>query len=240
MTKRIFLSLLSACLLLPAMAGASGFSNFPAAVNSDLKPFARDLGGVLGSGLNQTARVLGFSGFDIGVRGVMQFEPEKKNTILKKNNPFGLGFVQAEIGMPYRVDGFIRAGAYDGLALAGGGVRYGIRKVSDQPYYTQVMLVAMGNLAAHRYFYAAHFNSSLMFSVNVPGVSPYFGVGFDSTKLVAQTVTGDPSLAGKKVNVFEPRYTFGLRARLKLSYLALGVTRTHGVTLATAGAGIRF
>ncbi|HCE97109.1 MAG TPA: hypothetical protein DER10_01285 [Elusimicrobia bacterium] len=238
--KKTFLAVCSACLLMSAVASAAAYSNFPNALNSDLKPFARDLGGLLGSGSNQTARALGFSGFDIGVKSVMQFKPENKNTILKKNNPFGLGLIQAEIGMPYRIDGFIRAGAYEGLTVAGGGLRYGIRKVSDTPYYLQVMLIAMGDLAAHKYFYAAHFNSSFMLSVNVPHVAPYFGIGFDNTKLTAQAPNTDPSLMGKTVTVFEPRYTFGLRAKLNLGYLAGGVTYTHGRTLVNAGAGLRF
>ena len=237
--KRIFFSAWFLCLPIPAITAAADYSNFPKALISDLKPFTRDLGGLLGSGSNQTARALGFSGFDIGVKSVMQFEPEKKDTILKKNNPFGMGLIQAEIGMPYRIDGFIRAGAYEGLAVAGGGLRYGIRKVSDAPYYTQVMLIAMGDLAAHKYFYASHFNSSLMFSVNVPYVAPYFGVGFDNTKLTAQNNI-DPALVGKTVTVFEPRYTFGLRTKLNLGYLAAGVTYTHGRTLVNAGAGLRF
>lgn len=238
--RKIFLAACCACLLVSAVVSAADYSNFPNALNSDLKPFARDLGGLLGSGSNQTARALGFAGFDIGVKGVMQFEPDKKNTILKKNNPFGLGLIQAEIGMPYRIDGFIRAGAYEGLAVAGGGLRYGIRKVSDAPYYVQVMFIAMGDLAAHKYFYATHFNSSLMFSVNDPYVTPYFGIGFDNTKLTAQAENTDTSLIGKTVTVFEPRYTFGLRTKFNLGYLAGGVTYTHGRTLVNAGAGLRF
>jgi len=236
--KKIFFLVCCVCSC-AAAAFAADFSRFHNALPADLKPFTRDLGGLLGSGANQTARALGFAGFDIGAKSVMQFEPERKNTILKKNNPFGLGLIQAEIGMPYRIDGFIRAGDYEGLAVAGAGLRYGIRKVSDAPYYLQVMIIAMGNMAAHKYFYASHFNSSLMFSVNVPHVAPYFGVGFDSTRLVAQK-TDDAALTGKTTNILEPRYTFGLRVKLNLGYLACGTTYTHGRTLVNVGAGLRF
>jgi hypothetical protein len=79
-----------------------------------------------------------------------------------------------------------------------------------------------------------------MFSVNVPYVAPYFGAGFDNTKLTAQAQNSDASLIGKTVTVFEPRYTFGLRAKLNLGYLAAGATYTHGRTLVNAGAGLRF
>jgi hypothetical protein len=201
-----------------------------------LKPFARDIGGLLGSGSNQTARPLGFSGFDIGVRGVAQFTPSHGNNVLKKNNVFGMGFVQAEIGMPYRLDGFVRGGAFEGVAVAGGGLRYGLWNVSDEKYRVNAMLVGMGNMAAHKYFSAVHFNTSLVCSLNVPVVSPYIGAGFDFTRLEVQAA----SLAGKKVNVSEPRYTAGLRVKLNLGYLAGGVTYTHDRALVNASAGFRF
>ena len=133
-------------------ASAAGYDGFAAVTASELKPFARDLGGLLGSGANQTARPLGFSGFDVGVRAVGQFNPSHGNGVLKKDNLFGLGLVQAEIGMPYRIDGFVRGGAYEGMAVAGGGLRYGLWNVSDAKYHINAMLVAMGNMAAHRYF----------------------------------------------------------------------------------------
>ena len=218
---------------------AAGYDGFSAASASDLKPFARDLGGLLGSGSNQTARPLGFSGFDVGVRSVAQFNPSHGNRVLKKDNLFGLGLVQAEIGMPYRIDGFVRGGAYEGMAVAGGGLRYGLWNVSDAKYHINAMLVAMGNMAAHRYFYAVHFNTSLVCSLNVPVVSPYIGAGMDFTRLEAQAIS-DPVLSGKQVSVSEPRFTAGLRAKLNLGYIAAGFTYTHDRPLVNASAGFRF
>ena len=223
---------------LPA-ASAAQYDGFQAVTAASLKPFARDIGGLLGSGSNQTARPLGFSGFDIGVRAVEQFNPSSGNTVLKKNSPFGLGFVQAEIGMPYRIDGFVRGGAYEGMAVAGGGLRYGLWNVSDEKYRINAMLVVMGNMATQRYFSAVHFNSSVVCSLNVPVVSPYAGAGFDLTRLEAQAV-GDPALSGKSVSVSEPRYTAGLRAKFKMGYLAGGYTYTHDRGLVNASAGFRF
>lgn len=236
---KTFLAFSCATLLGLSAAGAAEYDGFGAVTASSLKPFARDIGGLLGSGSNQTARPLGFSGFDIGVRGVAQFNPAHGNTVIRKNNIFGLGFVQAEIGMPYRVDGFVRGGAYEGLAVAGGGLRYGLWNVSDEKYRVNAMLVAMGNMAAHRYFYAVHFNSSLVCSLNVPAVSPYIGAGFDFTRLEAQAIS-DPALSGKRVSVSEPRFTAGLRAKLNLGYIAGGITYTHGRSLVNASAGFRF
>ncbi|MCM2267596.1 MAG: hypothetical protein NDI60_07470 [Elusimicrobiales bacterium] len=220
-------------------ASAAEYDGFSAVTAAALKPFARDLGGLLGSGSNQTARPLGFSGFDVGVRAAAQLKPSHGNNVLKKNSLFGLGLVQAEIGMPYRVDGFVRGGAYEGLAVAGGGLRYGLWNVSDEKYHINAMLTAMGNMAAHRYFYAVHFNTSLVCSLNVPVVSPYIGAGMDFTRLEAQAI-GDPALSGKRVSVAEPRFTAGLRAKLNLGYIAAGFTYTHDRALVNASAGFRF
>ncbi len=237
--KNALLSCLCSALLGAAPAAAAGYDGFNAIGPDGLKPFARDLGGLLGSGANQTARPLGFSGFDIGVRAAAQFTPSHGNNALKKDNMFGAGFIQAEIGMPYRIDGFVRGGAHEGLAVAGGGLRYGLWNVSDEKYHINAMLNLMGNMASHRYFYAVHFNTSLVCSMNVPVLSPYIGAGFDFTRLEAQIVA-DPSLSGKRVSVSEPRFTAGLRARLKLGYIAGGFTYTHDRPLVNASAGFRF
>ena len=97
----------------------------------------------------------------------------------------------------------------------------------------------MANLATHKYFYAVHFNAGLVCSVNVPVLSPFVGVGFDSTRLGAQSIA-DTTLNGKEVSVFEPRYVAGLRARIKLAYIAGGATYTHDRMLYNASLGVRF
>ncbi len=238
MTKTALLFVFAALCLAPR-AGAAGYDAFKTADEAALKPFARDIGALLGSGSNQTARPLGFSGFDIGVRAAAQFNPARGDTVLKKNNTFGLGLVQAEIGMPYRVDGFVRGGVYEGLAVAGGGLRYGLWNVSDEKNKINAMITGMADMAVHRYFSALHFSTSLVCSMNVPVVAPYVGVGFDFTRLEAQ-VNDDPSIAGKKVSVSEPRFTAGVRAKINLGYLGCGVTYTNERMLAGASAGFRF
>lgn len=219
----------------PSRAFAADFDGFRNAVPSDLKPFARDLGGLLGSGLNQTARPLGFSGFDFGVRAVAQFNPSRGDNVLKKDNAFGYGVVQAEIGMPYRIDGFVRGGAFEGMTVAGGGLRYGLWNVSDEKYKINAMLIGMANMATNQYFYAVHFNTTLLASLNVPVVSPFLGAGFDFTRLTAQSST-----LSDKVSVSEPRYTAGVRLKLNLGYIAAGETYTHDRMLTNASAGFRF
>lgn len=237
MIKKLLLGFaLAAGMLGPACAGSGIYADFPRAAAADLKPFARDLGGLLGSGTNQTARVLGFGGFDASARAVMQFEPEKKNGILKQNKPFGLGWVQAEIGMPFRIDGFIKAGAFDNIALAGGGLKYGLTQPQKK---VQAMLIATGNVAAHKFFYATHFATGLVISMNLPVIAPYLGVSLDNTRLTVQSNL-DPSLVDKRVSVLEPRYTAGFRATFwNYGYISGGYTYTHGQSLVNAGLGLR-
>jgi len=220
-----------------AYADSGRYGDFQHASLSDLKPFARDLGGLLGSGTNQTARVLGFGGFDLSGRTVVQFEPESGDGILKKNKPFGLGWVQAEIGMPFRIDGFIKAGSFSNLAVTGGGLKYGFTQPQKK---IQAMLVTSGNMAAHKFFYATTFSASLLFSINTPVVAPYFGTGMDNTTLVVQNNLSDPTLVGKRLAVFEPRYTAGFRATfLSYGFISGGYTYTHGRSLVNAGLGLR-
>ncbi|MBI4352282.1 MAG: hypothetical protein HY550_12685 [Elusimicrobia bacterium] len=238
MVKKLITASFVALLCLSA-ASAADYGNFGDITPASLKPFARDLGGLLGSGTNQTARPLGFAGFDIGVRGAAQFRPSYGNTVLRKNELFGLGLVQAEIGMPYRIDGFVRGGAFEGIAVAGGGLRYGLWNLSDEKYKVNAMLVGMANMATHRYFYALHFNTALVVSVNAPVAAPYLGVAYDFTRLKAQAVS-DASLVGKRVSVSAARFTAGLRVKIKLGYLAGGVTYTHDRALVNASAGFRF
>ena len=65
---------------------------------------------------------------------VMNFQ-----AILRNNgvHAFGLPWVQAEIGMPFKIDGFVRGISYQGLTIAGGGLRYSLRKVADMPWAPQ-------------------------------------------------------------------------------------------------------
>jgi hypothetical protein len=220
-----------------AMASAADFDGFRNVTDvSVMKPFARDLGGLLGSGTNQTARPLGFSGFDFGVRAVAQFNPSHGDTVLKTDNTFGLGFVQAEIGMPYRIDGFVRGGSFEGLTVAGGGLRYGLWNVSDEKYKINAMLVGMADMATNPYFYAVHFNTSVLFSINVPVLAPFFGAGYDFTRLQSEVA----ALSNKSVSVSDPRFQAGLRLKLGLGYFAAGETYTHDRLLTNASAGFRF
>ncbi|MBO4555540.1 MAG: hypothetical protein J5706_02180 [Elusimicrobiales bacterium] len=222
---------------MPAEAGY--YDNFRFASKDAIKPFARDIGSMLGTGTANTARPLGFSGFDIGVHGASMLKPSKSNTVLKDNKAIGFGAVQLEIGMPYRIDGFIRGNEYEGIAAVGGGLRYGLWNVSDENYKVNAAIAVMGNMASATSFYAVHWNATLVMSMNLPVVSPYISAGMDSTYLVAQSME-DALLDDVSVRTTLPRYAAGLRTKFGLAYLSGEAAYTHGQMVLGAGAGLRF
>ncbi|OGS41936.1 MAG: hypothetical protein A2506_03425 [Elusimicrobia bacterium RIFOXYD12_FULL_66_9] len=239
--------LAAACILLlglPVQAGSDQYGGFEQyADEGSLKPFTRDLGGILGSATFHRGRPLGFSGFDVGARFGGQFRPSKGNEILRRKGVrlFGLPWVQAEIGLPFKLDGFIRGISYQGLTIAGGGLRWGIYSASDKPWAPQFLASAVGHSVVHRAFSASHFGANLVFSAGTPFFAPFIGAGFDRTRLVVRSSTLDPALNGREVTTFEGRYTAGILVKpFQFTYLSLAGTLAHGQPGAEAGLGIRF
>lgn len=225
-------------LALSVPARAEGYDDFINVSEAGLKPFARDIGGLLGAASNHTARSLGFSGFDMGFRTAMQLKPSSGNNVLPSEKAFGFNYFQAEIGMPYRIDGFVRAGGDDGLVISAAGLRYGLRAISDQPYYMHAMLEAFGSLAAHKHFYVKHFGSNLRFSMNLKFAALYAGAGFDNTALTVQN--SNFGLADDRVTVAEPRVFAGLKKKVRYGYFSAGYADTHGRGIVEGALGLRF
>jgi len=234
-----FIVLFSLFCLFWSKAYAADFSNFYKADASSLKYFAKDMGTMLGSGGDNTARSLGFSGFDLGYKQYFQLKPDFSNKVFKPKRVVRFGWIQAEIGMPYRIDGFIKASNYDGLAMAGGGLRYGLRQISDKEGYFQFMLVGMSNIAVNQYFCATHFSSMFYVSRNGKYMFPYAGFGFDNTKLRVSK-TEDAQLSGKKVYSLEERCLIGLKIKLRFFYLAIDAAYSHGRNVLLWSGGMRF
>lgn len=239
--------LAAACLILlglPVHASSDQYGGFEQyADEGSLKPFARDLGGILGAATFHSGRSLGFSGFDVGARFGGQFYPSKGDQILRKKGVrlFGLPWVQAEIGLPFKLDGFIRGISYQGLTISGGGVRWGIYSASDKPWAPQILASAVGHSVVHRAFSASHFGANLVCSAGTPLLAPFVGAGFDRTRLVVRASTLDPALNGRAVTTFEGRYTAGMRLNIfQFTYLSLAYTLAHGQSGAEAGLGVRF
>jgi hypothetical protein len=236
-------ALLAAVAAAPAWAEADPYAGFSQSTDAgSLKPFTRDLGGLLGGATFHDGRSLGFSGFDVGVRYSAQFYPSKGDSIMLDNGvkSFGIPWVQAEIGLPFKIDGFIRGISYQGVTVSGGGIRYGLYAPSDKPWTPQVLVSGVGDTVVHQDFSASHFGADLVASIGTPFFLPYAGVGFDRTRLVVRSF-GDPTLNGDSVTTLESRLTAGVRLKpYQFTYVNLAYVLAHGQSGAEAGLGVRF
>jgi hypothetical protein len=208
-----------------------------------LEPFCRDLGGLLGSATYHGGRSLGFSGFDVGARYSVQFAPHPENRILRRRDvkTFMLPWVQAEVGLPFRLDGFVRGISFEGLTIVGGGVRYGLLQPSDKPWTPQLLVSGVAHAVVHQYFSMTHQGGSVVLSAGTPKFTPYIGGGFDRTTLLVRSSTNDPTLNGTQVTTIESRGSVGMQLRpWQFAYLNVAFALLHGRTGAEAGLGIRF
>ncbi len=235
---------LAAVLLSAVSAGAEQFDGFARYADaSSLKPFARDLGGILGSATFQSGRSLGLTGFDLGARFGGQFYPSPGNRIMRNNGvrAFGLPWVQAEVGMIFKLSGFIRGVSFQGLTIAGGGIRYGLYATSDKPWAPQILVSVVGHSVVHEDFSASHFGANIVCSAGTPLWAPYAGVGLDRIHLLVRRSTLDPALNGRAANTLESRFTLGVRLTpYQFTYLSLAATMVHAQAGAEAGLGVRF
>jgi hypothetical protein len=188
--------------------------------------FTKDLGGLIGSGTYTTGRVLGWGGFQIGPRGSMIFKMSqgkgndyqtRQKTALGDRNEVGSVFypwLQADIGLPFRIDGFIRASSYEGMTIAGGGLRWGITRPSEMVGAFQPMLVVSAHSASALDFSATHYNASLVLSMKFKYFVPYVGGGVDYTTLYINEAKQDASLEGTRDYAATARATAGFNFKL--------------------------
>ena len=204
----------------------------------NVRAFTKDLGGLIGSGTYTTGRVLGWGGFQIGPRASMIFKMSeaqgdtyeaRQQTALGEREDVGTvwyPWLQADIGMPFRVDGFIRASSYQGMTIAGGGLRWGITRPNEMLGSFQPMLVISGHSASARDFSATHYNASLVLSMKFKYFVPYIGGGVDYTTLHINRADRDLSLEGSNEYAATARATAGLNFKLP-AYLDLSIAANY-------------
>lgn len=228
MKKFIFLTLL--CLSLNLAAREKPFDGFADYVSKEnLEYFAKDLGGLLGSGTYTTGRVLGWGGFQVGPRVAVVPKLNEKNTALgapEEVDALILPWIQADIGMPWRIDGFIRAGSYDGLTMAGGGFRWGLTRPVENTFSFQSMIVVSAHMAVAESFAAAHYNASLVLSMTTKYFTPYIGGGADAVHLTVKDSAILMAEDDKSVVTYSPRATAGLNIKLPW-YLDLSLAANY-------------
>ena len=224
------------CSILAVPAAASGhWDDFGANVTANnVRAFTQDLGGMIGSGTYTTGRILGWGGFQIGPRAGMLFKMSKgKGTTDAQRNQTALGersevgamfspWIQADIGMPFRIDGFIRASSYQGLTVAGGGLRWGITRPSEELGAFQPMIVLAAHSATAQDFSATHYNANLVLSMKIKYFVPYIGGGVDYTTLHINDALSAPQLEGTNQYVATARATAGFNFKLP-SYMDLSL-----------------
>lgn len=218
------------------------FDNFSTyATAQNVRHFAKDISGLLGSSSFTTGRILGWGGFQLAARGVYMPRPSKHNTAFgtDKAGKF-MPLIQGEIGLPFRLDGFIRATSWDGLTIAGGGLKWGITKPTEILYTFQPMIVIMAQNGVHRDFTITQYSASFALSFKTPYVVPYIGGGVDYAHFTVESAD-EASLVGKREFVTTPKAVAGFNFKLP-SYLdlSLAANYTHYGLGAEASLGVRF
>ena len=245
MTKRIL-----ALLLLVGLAASASATPWGDVVNhatpGAIKPFALDLGGLLGGSAFHSGRSIGFPGFDVGVVAMTQFHPDRDNAILKAtaDHAFGLPLVQAEVGLPFNFDVIAHGVGYGGASIVGGGLRYGLWRTSMLDPLPDISISAFGDKLNQKYFNATHYSVNASVSWALPILHPYAGVGYDITKVTLSptlpSVAG-VSVAGDSATARGTRLTVGLDVSpLPLVHAFAAYSLRHGEPGVDIGVGARF
>lgn len=244
--KKLILAL---CILplLAAGAKADPFSKFKDQIQAlgkaQLKPFAADLGGVLGGNDFHSGSAIGFPGFDAGLAVTLQSKPSPENGLLRaaKVGTFGAALLHVGAALPLiGADVMLRGVSYSNFSIIGGGLRYPLLKSGTVArFIPDVSVAAYYDVIDYKYFKGAHMSLDASASLNIPIVKPYVGVGLDRTKVEVQKVAA--GFDGASGTISKPRYTVGVRfSPLPLLYVYGAYNVLHGQAGYSLGAGAKF
>lgn len=241
--KKLMLSL---CILplLAAGARADAFGDFKKyAADAYLKPFAADLGGLVGGADFSSGRAIGFPGLDAGIDASIQAKPSSSNRILRdaKVTAFGVPLLHAGVALPViGADVILRGVAYSGFSIIGGGLRYPVLKSGTlAKFIPDVSLSAYYDVINYDYFKGSHMSVDASASFDLPIIKPFAGVGLDRTKVEVKNVSA--ALNGASGSASKPRYTLGVRlSPMPLLYVYGACNILHGQNGYSLGAGLKF
>lgn len=207
-------------LLFLNMVMASDYSDFYNITGKDyIKAFVKDLSGLTSSSIFYSARTLGFGGFSVTYKTNYLFKPSVKNKVFEKNKAVNISFLQVETGLPYRIDTFLMAGGNDGYNVIGGGIKYGLKNVTDEKYGINLALFAYSHMGLYKHFYLVSVGSRLALSMKLSNVFiPFIGGGFDSFKFKIKSHS-DPLLVDYAL--YDKIYTATCGVRLKFGWFNL-------------------
>ncbi len=217
--RKVFLFLFALLpLCSPLRSWAGPFNQFSSLIQAQaLKPFALDIGGVLGGAEFDPTAPDGFPGFSLGLVGVAQTAPNSNDIVLKNSGAgaFGLPMVQGTLGLPFHLDVVAHGFSYDGATVLGGGLRYGLFTPSRLLLFLPTVEVsAMGDVINDSAFSMTHLSGDLSAIWRLPIIQPFIGAGFDDTRAtintaqiagldgLAATATGSRLAAGIDITPF--------------------------------------
>lgn len=230
--------------LFASSAHANPLADFQSRVQADLiKPFALDLGGILGGASAHTGRALGMPGFWAGVVGSVQTRPDKDDRILRDVGvkAFGVPMIEVGVGLPLKIDVIVHGvKAYD-ATIFGGGLRYGLYKTGlVTTFLPNVSVSAFGDKVNHKYFNATHGALNAVATWNLPIVKPFFLAGYDMTKVTVGTAL-IPGVSGLSATARGSRFSAGVDVHpLPLISLRGAYTLRHGIPGFDFGLGAQF
>lgn len=237
----VLLAVLLAC---ARAASASLFSDFEARARAErIKPFALDLGGLLGSASAHTGRSLGVPGFWAGAIGAAQFSPDKNDLILRDSGvkAFGLPMLEIGVGLPFKVDVIARGMKIDDASIFGAGLRYGLYRTDlIDTFLPNVSLAAFGDRINHKSFSATHGGFDAAATWNLPIVKPFVVAGFDATTLKVGAAAV-PGVAGMSATALGSRFSAGAELTpFPFAALRAAYALRHGMSGFDAGLGVKF
>jgi hypothetical protein len=239
--KNLFAALL---LLSAATLRAEPLADFQTRVRPDLiKPFALDLGGILGGASAHSGRTLGMPGFWAGVVGAVQTHPDKDDRILNNGGvkAFGLPMIELGVGLPFKLDAIVHGARAYGTSVYGGGVRWGLYRTDlVDSFLPNVAVSAFGDKVIHKDFSASHGSVNAVATWNLPVVKPFFLIGGDLTKVTVGNST-TPGVAGMSDTARGTRLSAGVDLQaIPFTSVRAAYTLRHGIPGFDFGLGARF
>lgn len=244
--KKIKIFTVFALLVLAARAlHADPYKDFNARVTNGLiKPFALDLGGILGGASFYNGRALGFPGFRLDGMAVVQSRPDRNNLIMRNAGvkAFGFPMVEATIGLPYKIDVVAHGMQANHLTVFGGGLRYCLFKSGLlTKFIPNVGLAAFGDKVNHSAFKATHFSINAGLSWNLPIIEPFLTAGLDSTRVTVGSSALTPALSGTSATANGSRFAGGLELTpFPFTRIHAAFTLLHGMTGGNFGLAAQF
>ncbi|MBI5882855.1 MAG: hypothetical protein HZB91_07110 [Elusimicrobia bacterium] len=251
MIKRIFVLVVS-LVAAASTAQAGVYSEFEQRIRENvIKPFALDIGGLVGATGFAPVRPLGTLHPSVKIVAAVQNKPDKDNLVLRDSGitTFGIPMAEAAIGLPFNLDLVAHGFKVQNLSILGGGVRWcAFKSGLTTKFIPSIGVSAFGDRIDFSAFEASHLGLNAMATWDLPFVAPYIGVGYDATNLKVQSATTTsgstiiPNTAVQGLSETATGSRFIAGAELKLVFFTLngGAMLLHGNQGYFVSTGLQF